>query len=214
MTEPTYLRDTRDGYDKISAGYDERFPTMAVDGALGRALLTAYAEGIREAGGGPVVEVGCGTGRVTAFLDSLGVAVRGIDLSPEMLARARKNHPGLRFDEGTMTALDLPDGSLAGLVAWYSVIHVPPADHPGVFAEFHRVLAPGAPLLLAFQVGDEPLRFEEAFGHRVSLDFHRLSPDRVAEALRTAGFTVHARLVRGPERAERVPQAYLLAHRE
>ncbi|MFE4062301.1 class I SAM-dependent methyltransferase [Streptomyces sp. NPDC059096] len=213
MTEPTYLRDTRDGYDKISAEYAERFPTMRVDGPLGRAMLTAFAEPFRGAGGGPVVEVGSGAGRVTAFLDSLGVRVRGVDLSPAMVALARRAHPELRFDEGSMTALDLPDGSLAGLVAWYSVIHVPPELHPGVFAEFHRALAPGGSLLVAFQVGDAPLSFTEAWGHTVRLDFHRLSPDRVTDGLEMAGFVMDARLVREPSADEKVPQAYLLAHR-
>ncbi|MFE3824793.1 class I SAM-dependent methyltransferase [Streptomyces sp. NPDC059092] len=213
MTEPTYLRDTRDGYDKISADYAEKFPTMLVDGPLGRAMLTAFAELVGGAGGGPVVEVGSGPGRVTAFLHSLGVRVSGVDLSPAMVALARRNHPELGFVEGTMTALDLPDGSLAGLLAWYSVIHVPPELHPGVFEEFHRVVAPGGHLLVAFQVGDVPLSFTEAWGHTVSLDFHRLSPDRVTEALEKAGFAMDARLVREPSGDEKVPQAYLLAHR-
>ncbi|MFI6703048.1 class I SAM-dependent DNA methyltransferase [Streptomyces sp. NPDC050509] len=213
MTEPTYLRDTRDGYDKISADYAERFPTMLVDGPLGRAMLTAFAESVQAAGGGPVVEVGSGAGRVTAYLDSLGVRVSGVDLSPAMVALARRDHPELRFEEGSMTALDLPDGSLAGLVAWYSVIHVPPELHPGVFAEFHRVVAPDGHLLVGFQVGDAPLSFTEAWGHAVSLDFHRLSPDRVTDALEKAGFTVGARLVREPSGDEKVPQAYLLARR-
>ncbi|MEV7870836.1 class I SAM-dependent methyltransferase [Streptomyces sp. NPDC088124] len=213
MTEATFLRDTREGYDKISGDYAEMFPTMLADGPLGTAMLTAFAELMKSAGGGPVVEVGSGAGRVTGFLHSLGVRLSGIDLSPAMVALARRNHPELRFDEGTMTALDLPDGSLRGLLAWYSVIHVPPESHPEVFAEFHRVLAPGGHLLLAFQVGDAPLRFTEAFGHTVSLDFHRLSPDRVTEGLEKAGFTMDARLVREPSGDEKVPQAYLLAHR-
>ncbi|MFD5752165.1 class I SAM-dependent methyltransferase [Streptomyces sp. NPDC127033] len=213
MTEATFLRDTREGYDKIARDYAETFPTMLVDGPLGTAMLTAFAELIKGAGGGPVVEVGSGAGRVTGFLHSLGVRLSGIDLSPAMLALARRDHPELRFDEGSMTALDLPDGSLTGLLAWYSVIHVPPESHPEVFAEFHRVLAPGGHLLIAFQVGDAPLRFTEAFGHTVSLDFHRLSPDRVTEGLEKAGFRMDARLVREPSGTEKVPQAYLLAHR-
>ena len=73
----------------------------------------------------------------------------GVDLSPEMVALARRAHPGLRFDEGSMTALDLPDGALGGIVASYSIIHIPPERLPAVFAEFHRVLAPGGHMLVA-----------------------------------------------------------------
>jgi hypothetical protein len=94
---------------------------------------------------------------------------------------------GVRLDEGSMTALDLPDGALGGIAALYSIIHIPPERLPGVFAEFHRVLAPGGHLLRAFQVGDERRHLSEAFGRAVSVDAYRLPPDRVAELLGEAG---------------------------
>jgi hypothetical protein len=112
-----------------------------------------------------------------------------------------------------MTALDLTDGALGGIVAWYSIIHTPPERLPVVFAELHRVLALGGHLLLAFQVGDEPLHLEQPLGHAVSLDFHRWLPDRVAELLRQAGLVVDARIVREPDETESVQQAHLLAHK-
>jgi Methyltransferase domain len=74
---------------------------------------------------------------VTAHLDSLGLSAFGLDLSPN----ARRTYPHLRFDVGSMTALDLPDGSLRGIVAGWSIVHTPPSDLPRVFAEFHRTLA-------------------------------------------------------------------------
>ncbi|MDU0289291.1 class I SAM-dependent methyltransferase [Saccharothrix longispora] len=57
-----------------------------------------------------------------------------------MVAVARRDHPHLRFDVGSMTDLDLPDGSVAGLLAWFSLIHVPDDEVPGVPAHFRRVL--------------------------------------------------------------------------
>jgi SAM-dependent methyltransferase len=74
---------------------------------------------------GSVADVGCGPGRITAYLRELGVDAFGIDLSPAMIGVARRDHPGLRFEVGSMTDLDLADASVAGLVAWYSLIHVP-----------------------------------------------------------------------------------------
>lgn len=91
-----------------------------------------------------------------------------------------------------MTALDFPDGALSGIVAWYSIIHIPQQRLPEVLAEFHRVLAPGGRVLLAFQVGDEPRYLTEAFGRAVSLTFHRLLPDRIAELLSQAGLVRYA----------------------
>ncbi len=204
-----FLDVTRAGYDAIATGYVERFGTELVAKPFDRALVGAFAELVADTG--PVVDVGCGPGRVAAFLHDLGLAVHGIDLSPRMVELARRAHPAVRFEVGSMTALDLPDGALGGLVAFYSIIHIPVARLPDVFTEFRRVLVAGGQLLLAFQVGDEPLRLTEAFGHAVSLDFHRRQPDDIATLLRGAGFAVTARLVREPDETETSRQAYLLA---
>jgi SAM-dependent methyltransferase len=178
-----------------------------------RAVLATFAELVLSDGGGRVADLGCGPGRITAHLRDLGLDAFGIDLSPGMIAVARAAHPGLAFDVGTITDLALADGSLAGAVAWYSIIHTPPPELPAVFAEFARVLAPGGRLLLAFQVGDERRRIEHAYGHAVSLDAWRLSPESVAELLSDAGLSVDARLIRAPDEREKVPQAFLVARR-
>ncbi|UJW30164.1 methyltransferase domain-containing protein [Saccharothrix sp. AJ9571] len=209
MTEPTYLTETRDGYNAMAAAYAEHFDGVHDTDTLGRAMLTAFAELTRDHGS--VLDAGSGPGWVTWFLDSLGVKVTGIDLSSSMVKLARETYPGLRFDEGSMTALDQPDDSLAGLVAWYSIIHIAAEDLPAVFTEFHRVLAPGGHLLLGFQVGDDVQHYDEGFGHTLSLDFRRLRPERIAEQLGEAGFTVQAQLVRAPADGEPTPQAYVLA---
>jgi hypothetical protein len=60
-----------------------------------------------------------------------------------------------------MLAPDLPDGVLCGVLAWFSVIHVPDERLPRAFAEFARVLAPGG-LLLGFQARDTTLHLAEA----------------------------------------------------
>jgi SAM-dependent methyltransferase len=134
-----------------------------------------------------------------------------------MVAVARRLHPGLRFDVGSMLALDLPDGGLGGITAWYSTIHIPDERLPEAFAEFHRVLAPGGHVLLAFQAGDEPVHRTEGLGHPLSLVFHRRRPDRVAELLIRAGLSVRATMQREPEDyrggVEKTQQAYLLARK-
>ncbi|MCQ4045737.1 class I SAM-dependent DNA methyltransferase [Streptantibioticus rubrisoli] len=217
MTEPDFLRDTRASYDTIATEYAERFGDELAAKPLERAMLAGFAELVRAAGLGPVADVGCGTGRVTAHLHGLGVSVFGIDLSPGMVEVARRTHPGLRFEVGSMLDLDLPDGSLGGLMAWYSTIHIPEERLPEVFAEFHRVLAPGGHVLLGFQVGDEPLHLSEAFGEPVSLDFRRRQPDHVAELLAQAGLAPRASLRRERDEEgefpERTPQAFVLARK-
>ncbi|WP_258175178.1 class I SAM-dependent DNA methyltransferase [Actinopolyspora mortivallis] len=179
-------------------------------------MLGGFAELARSADG-PVVDVGCGPGRVTAHLDTLGLPVFGMDLSPEMVAEARRRHPTLRFDEGSMLALEYEDGSLGEIVAWYSIIHVPDEHLPAVFAEFRRVLTAGGFLQLAFQTGEGIKHRTEAAGHAISLDFHRRRPERVAELLERAGLSVRARLLREPDEEgdfpEETPQGFLLARK-
>jgi SAM-dependent methyltransferase len=214
MTVPSDLLTTRTFYDTIAADYAEMFRTVLDDKPLDRAVLGAFADLVRQGeAAGPVADLGCGPGLVTAYLHSLGLDVFGVDLSAGMLAVARREYPELRFDEGQMTGLALPDGALGGIVAWYSLIHTPAERLPAVLAEFHRLLAPGGHLLVGFQVGDEPLRVAEPFGHPVSLDFRRLSPDEIAGLLEGAGFAVRARQVREPDGREVVPQAHLLARK-
>src|SRR5580704_12500911 len=93
MTEPDFLRDTRASYDAVAVAYAERFGDELDARPLDRGMLAGFAERVRAAGSGPVADVGCGTGRVTAYLDGLGVPAFGIDLSPGMIDVARRTYP-------------------------------------------------------------------------------------------------------------------------
>ncbi|EMD22449.1 class I SAM-dependent DNA methyltransferase [Amycolatopsis azurea] len=186
----SHLDSTRESYDTVAEDYAIRVGQLFDQEPIGRAMLAAFAEQVR----GAVVDVGCGPGHVTAHLASLGLDVAGVDLSPKMVEIARRRYPDLRFSVGSMTALDLPDGELGGLVAWWSIFHLPPEELPKVFAEFRRTLAPGGRLLIGFHVGDERLSPETAYGHPVTYDAYLLEPGRIADLLGQAGFEVAARL--------------------
>ncbi|MFC1433481.1 class I SAM-dependent methyltransferase [Streptacidiphilus sp. N1-3] len=213
VTEATYLHSTRTAYDLVAADYAKLLGDELDTKPFDRAMLALFAELVRTSDTGPVADLGCGPGRVTAHLHGLGLTAFGVDLSPEMVAVARRTHPGLRFEVGSMTALDLPDGALGGVVAWYSTVHTPSELLPLVFAEFHRVTAPGGRLLLAFKAGDERRHLTRAYGHELSLDVYWTPPDQVAELAAGAGFLVEARLIREPDQSERGPQGYFLARK-
>ncbi|MGW0769772.1 class I SAM-dependent methyltransferase [Streptomyces sp. NPDC002676] len=209
-----FLNATRTFYDTVAEDYAKHFQGVIGRTPLERALFGAYAEEVGP--GGVVADLGCGDGQVTAHLVSLGLSAFGIDLSESMLAIARREHPELRYEQGSMLDLDLADSSLAGAVSWYSSIHVPDGELPALFAEFHRVLAPGGQLLLGFQVGDAPLHPDRPWGHAVTVAFHRRRPEQIAELLADAGFVLRSSTVREPDKGlgESVPQAFLFARKE
>ncbi|GIJ45952.1 methyltransferase [Virgisporangium aliadipatigenens] len=208
---PAHVTATRESYDRVAVDYAALLEDELAGKPLDRALLTTFAE---QVGDGRVADVGCGPGRITRFLRDLGADVEGIDLSPGMVAEARRRHPDLPFRVGSAEALDIGDGALGGVLAWYSIIHTPTEGLPAVLAEFRRVLRPGGQLLMAFQAGDEPRDLDRAYGHPVALRVHRRGPQLVERMLDDAGLTVHTRVLREPAGTmESSAQAYLMAVR-
>ncbi|GAB3831611.1 class I SAM-dependent methyltransferase [Dactylosporangium cerinum] len=204
-----WLADTRTSYDTVAESYAGQLRDALTGEPYLRAALKLFAG---QVGVGRVADVGCGPGHVTAYLHELGVDAFGIDLSQAMVDIARRDHPGIRFEVGSMTDLDLPDASVAGLLAFWSLVHVPDAAIPAVFDGFRRVLRPRAPLLLGFHAGHgSRLKTEGYGGHPMRVHVHRRSPEQVAAWLRDAGFTIEAQLLLDPDQA--APGAVLFALR-
>jgi SAM-dependent methyltransferase len=212
MDADGWLADTRTSYDTVAASYADQLRDALPGYPHLRAALALFAEMVHDGGGGPVADAGCGPGQVTAHLRGLGLDAFGIDLSPAMVEVARRDHPGLRFEVGSMTDLDLADASVAGLLAWWSLVHVPDGAMPTVLAEFWRVLRPGGPLLLGFHAGDgSRLKTEGYGGYPMKVVVYRRRPARVRAWLGDAGFTVEAETLLDPEEA--VPGAVVFARR-
>ncbi|MBQ0888699.1 methyltransferase domain-containing protein [Streptomyces sp. RM72] len=191
MNASDWLADTRTSYDTVAASYAELTRHLLDETPEERAVLALFAGLVRAQDGGLVADVGCGTGRITGYLRNVGLDAFGIDLSPGMIDVARREHPGVRFDLGSMTDLALADASLTGLVAWYSLIHIPDDEMGSVLAQFRRVLRPGGPLLLSFHVGDESrLKTEGYGGHPMKVHVHYRQHHQTIEWLNEAGFAV------------------------
>lgn len=193
-----WLTDTQVSYDTVAANYADLMRDSLDRVPYVRAGLALFADAVLAAGSGPVADMGCGPGHVTAHLRGLGLDCFGMDLSPAMVDIARRQHPDARFDVGSMTAPDLADASLAGLLAFWSLIHVPDEALPGVLAQFFRVLRPGAPLLVGFHVGEgSRLKSEGYGGLPMKVFVHRRRPEGMEDFLRAAGFAVEAHLLTG-----------------
>ena len=212
VSEPGWLDDTRTSYDTVASSYADLLRDALANEPFQRGILALFAELVRSRGSGPVADVGCGPGRITRHLHDLGLSAFGIDLSPAMIDLARRDHPDLRFEVGSMTRLDLTDECLTGLLAWFSLIHVPDGEMPAVFAGFHRVLRPGGVVLLGFHAGDgSRLKTQGYGGHPMRVYVHRRPPGRVAAWMTDAGFTVEAEMTHRP--APDVEGGFVFAHR-
>jgi SAM-dependent methyltransferase len=200
-------------YDAVAREYAERFTDELAHKPLDREVLGRFASEVR--GRGEVYDLGCGPGQTTAFLHGCGVGVRGLDLSPELLREARRRHPGLPFEAGDMLALPLADGSLAGVVAFYAIVHLSPAGLERALAEMHRVLRPGGRLLLTFHIGEGSVHVEEFLGRPVALDFVFFSPQAVVGELARAGFVAVEVIERDPYPGVEYPsrRAYVSARK-
>ncbi|MEN3610703.1 class I SAM-dependent methyltransferase [Plantactinospora sp. ZYX-F-223] len=208
-----WLAGTRTSYDTVADSYSDYTREALAKQPYLLAALALFAELVHAIDGGPVADVGCGPGHVTAHLHNLGVEMFGIDLSPAMIDLARREHPDLRFEVGSMTDLQLADASIAALLAFWSLIHIPDYAVPTVFGHFHRVMRPGGPLMLGFHVGDESrLKTQGYGGHPMKVYVHRRQPDQVAAWLRDAGFTVKAQMILDLDQS--VPGAILFAYRQ
>ncbi|HLL69429.1 MAG TPA: class I SAM-dependent methyltransferase [Micromonosporaceae bacterium] len=134
--------------------------------------------------GGKVLDLGCGPGHITSYLRSLGVDTVGIDIVPEFIAHARAADRNGTYHLGSMAELDVADHSVAGVLAWYSLIHLPPQDLDGVLAEVRRVMIPAGTLVVGFVYGDEVAPFD----HKVVTAYH-WPVDEFSDRLTRAGFT-------------------------
>ena len=182
------LRSVRDAYSSRSQQYIDLFDgdwdAHEVDAAFIRRHLHRTH--------GPVLDLGCGPGYWTAYLHRLGAQATGIDVVPEFIEHARATHPGPEFWLGSMTDVDLPKHSAAGILSWFSTIHLHPADLSAVLAEFRQLLALSGTLVLGFFDSHDEVA---AYDHAV-VTAYRWPAARLAEHVTDAGFTEVERLQR------------------
>ncbi|MFQ6850295.1 class I SAM-dependent methyltransferase [Streptomyces sp. 35M1] len=214
--ESAHQNATRQSYDTVAADYARFVKDPGALDPVSRAVLSAFAELVTSSGLGPTADVGCGPGKVTAYLTGLGVSAFGVDLSPKMIELARAAHPDLRFDVGPMSALAAGDGALGGILAFYSTHHLPPAELPQAYGEFYRVLAPGGHLLLVTRVGEEEHQrrtYGYGDGDPAPFDSYRLPADRIAGLLERVGFAITAQTLQAPDEGAKRPVVSFLARK-
>jgi ubiquinone/menaquinone biosynthesis C-methylase UbiE len=178
--------EVRDAYDAMAELYASINLDALDHDTNARAWLAAFAR-IAAPRRGVVADLGCGPGHVVHHLSQLDLNVVGYDVSDGQVAQARTAFPDSEFHMGDLTALDAADASFGGIVSRYSIIHLPPSHLSAVFAEWMRVLEPGAPLLVSFFGSLSADAHGTPFDHKV-VRAYELFPGTVARQLQEAGF--------------------------
>ena len=208
------LQTIRESYDRVADEYARRMFSELDNKPLDRELLTRLAGAVN--GNGEICDLGCGPGHIARFLRDRGANVFGLDLSPGMLDEARRLSPEIPFRQGNMLALDLPDASLAGISAFYAIVHLPPGAVPQAFREMARVLKPRGLLLLSFHIGEETVHRDEWMDRPVTLDFRFFSPLAIQSDLEAAGLMIQEIIERdpyAPEVEHQSRRAYIFARK-
>jgi SAM-dependent methyltransferase len=206
-------RSIRESYDRLAEEYTRRIADELQHKPLDRELLDRFAKQTK--GRGDVCDMGCGPGHVARYLRDAGASVFGLDLSPGMLEQAQKLNPDIPFREGNMLSLDIPDGTLAGVAAFYAIVNIPRQSLPLVFREIWRVLQSRGLLLLAFHIGYEVLHEDELWGQKISMDFLLFQPSEIRLDLEKAGFNIEEIVEREPYPDVEYPsrRAYIFARK-
>lgn len=131
----------RRGYDKIAEEYQAN--RHIFDNSE---LLNKFSDYLPK--NAEVLDVGCGAGAPSSSLVQKGFEVIGVDFSKNMLNLAKKNVPKCHLIIGDIIDLGFRDSTFDGLIAFYSIIHVPREMHTSLFQGFHRILKPDAVMLV------------------------------------------------------------------
>jgi SAM-dependent methyltransferase len=204
----------RESYDRLVAEYARRIYDELQHKPFDRELLSRFASQVAKQG--DVCDIGCGPGHVTRYLREAGVAAFGVDLSPGMLKEARRLNPDIFFREADMTDLDLPDETLVGIAAFYSIVNLSEETLLLAFREMERVLKPGGQLLLAFHVGHGVTGEDELWGNPISMDFFFYQPSEIRRHIEAAGLAIEEIVEREPYPAVEYPsrRAYIFARKK
>ena len=199
------MTSVKDYWDAAANRYDRAYE---VPGSAGRILRERLAAVLALVGDGPgdALDVGMGAGRLCAELDRRGWRVSGVDLSPAMVAAARRRLPRVeeRLVEGSITGLPFPDAAFDAVTAT-GVVEYVLDDLATAVGEVVRVLRSGGLAVVSFPNHGSPVHLWRGrvlypvvrgvkrivpFGRPPPLALGLSSPDELEQALVSAGLAV------------------------
>jgi ubiquinone/menaquinone biosynthesis C-methylase UbiE len=168
--------------------------------------------------GETVLEIGCGPGEVSGYLQRFGVTCLGTDISTQMIEAARAYFPEVQFEVQDFFRLEYADDTFCGVVGFYAIVNLVLEEVQAVLVEVQRVLKPGGLFLLSFHIdeGQERADVEHFFNHEGNaLTFYYFKVDDVKALLESAGYQVVDILIRYPYKDVEYPskRAYFVVRK-
>ncbi len=177
-------------YDRLADAYTAALADELEGKPFDQWLLARLAA---DTAGGQGLDVACGPGQVAGFLAERGLAMTGLDLSPNMIEWARLQHADVQFVHGSFVVPPMPRGGdprdpgWALVTAWYALVHLASSELVPTLAALVRVLRRGGVLALATHVGNEVRHPGTLWDVPTDLDFVLHDPDAVIAAAERAG---------------------------
>jgi ubiquinone/menaquinone biosynthesis C-methylase UbiE len=187
--DPFGAAAVRAAYDLTAEGYAEAFANDLLRLPVDRAVLDSVAE--RLDGESPVLDLGCGPGQVGQYLMDHGLRVVGLDLALQMLRVARRRTGNRSLAVGDMRSAPLGSESIAGVVAFYSIHHLPRSELGIALAEVRRILKPNGLFVVATHLGESEVYSSEFLGHQIETVGGTLyRNDELVDELQSQSFVV------------------------
>lgn len=186
MTMGQDLNKIESMYDAVAKEWAEEFSGEHEKKPKDQEMLLRFSQEIGDRR--PVWDFGCGPGNTAKYLSNLGVEISGLDLSEKILEQARAVHPEINFRKGNILDLEFENDSIAGVAAFYAIVHFTKEQAGTAFREVFRVLQPGGIFLFTYHIGEETLHIDEFFGKNVDIDFMFFTADFIFSCLKDSGF--------------------------
>jgi ubiquinone/menaquinone biosynthesis C-methylase UbiE len=183
-------------YDTVAKEYAEAFSGEHEKKPQDREILRRFSQEVGDRR--PVWDFGCGPGHTAQYLKNLGIEISGLDLSEKILEQARLIHPEIDFRKGNILELEFENDSIAGVVAFYAIVHFTEEQAGIAFREVFRVLQPGGIFLFTYHIGEETIHINEFLGKKVDIDFMFFTTDFISSCLKDSGFEKVAIIEREP----------------
>ena len=182
----SYLNKIENLYNSVAKEYAEAFAGEHQKKPNDREILQRFSQQIVNKS--PVWDLGCGPGQTAEYLKNLGVEISGLDLSENMLEQAKTIHPDIYFQKGNLLELEFENNSIAGIVAFYAIVHFTEEQVRRAFNEIFRVLKPDGLFLFTYHIGGETIHIDRFLGKKVDIDFMFFSADFIFNSLEAGGF--------------------------